>query len=262
MPVPPTVDIAYRPDVAQAFLAEYYRAKDAASGSGIGVLVDESVPFDRGWTVKARLDAGSLQTSVQLTAIALCAPKAPTQDDEGVLGVSLRSGSGRAACGDGELLSAVGFTSGGTGSIQSLVVSGNSATGDGWTTLTAVCIDRTGMSQTTASGSKSVTGGWDDAAYAGCPSGYVATGGGMKYVDRPLGSGAAPRREAAFTAGPISGSTFAAGIRAAATSEPTGPTLAPLLDLPVGRFAYPLVGYTDYNHADVTAYALCIKRSI
>jgi hypothetical protein len=269
IPLPDPIDIPYRPDVAQAFAAEYYRNVDLGGRRTVGTLISKSVPVEQGWTVSATLGKASLQRSITLGVVALCTPLAADVGKPGVLGVAFRTASGKgtvtAACAAGERLTSVGFTSSSMNGVASAAPTATLAGAsilslEGTETVTAVCVRGEGLATTSATGSTTVTGGWDGSTSATCPSGYTAVGGGLAVEFQPQSGkyNSAPQATSSMT--PIGSTTFGAAVRGLAAETPQNPSSRGLIDVPYGNFATPLVVYASHDRAALTVTAICAKR--
>lgn len=269
-PRPEVIDIPYRPDVAQAFAAEYYRAMDEGLGRSVGTLVKASIPVEQGWRVTASLSPASLQTSMVLTVVANCAPLATDTGQPGVLGATIRSfssaGSFTVPCTAGETATAVGFTAANSAGVSTARVdpdlrSTSFLAMNGADTATAVCVKSTGLEVRMASASSTMTGGFDGSVTATCPSGFTVLGGGMTFTWKPLGGGANSRVQAVSAALPIGSKSYGVSIRPSAFHDPTSPaTGSALIDVPDGKFAFPLVAFANHDMTEVAVDATCGRR--
>lgn len=278
-PIPPRPtlsDIEWSEDVRQAFVRLYYTTLDRAPSGAfadtrlVGTLVGESVPFEHGWRVSATLPPWSLQTSLTLSVVALCAPLAASADDPGVLGVTLRSGNGtgsmRASCESDERLSAIGFEGGQMRGLTRMVPNADlsgaefTALGPPGTSLTAVCIRAGGLETTTAVATTNVSGSLDDGTAARCPTGFTVVGGGAQLSYKNLGSGLFASSTAVNTAAPVDSKSFRVVIRSPEINFAKNPSGPLLLDIPAVVGVFPYTAFANRDITEVVAHALCARR--
>lgn len=278
-PVPPkpeVMDLPWSEDIRKAFVSLYYTWMDRAP-SGVfadtrlvGTLVNESMPFEHGWRVTVSLPSWSLQKSLALSVVALCAPLAASVDEPGVLGVALRSMKGTemliARCKAGERLSSIGFDAGEMRGIVSAIPTKDLA-GSEFTvinrtggSLTSVCVRSDGLETTSVTSMTNVSGGYDDGTTASCPSGFSALGAGAQFVYKELGSGRLASATAVSSLNIIGPKDVNVAFRSPNINFPRNPSGPLLLDIPRMVGVYPRTAYATSDITEVTVHAICARR--
>ena len=131
---------------------------------------------------------------------------------------------------------------------------------NGTATITAVCVRAQGFATTSATGSTTVTGGWDGSTSATCPANFTAVGGGASFAAKDLKGNGVSVPQAVSSLTPIDNKTFGVEIRGAAWEPPQSPSGRGLIDIPAGNYAVPLVYYAKHDTTGVTVTAICAQR--
>lgn len=263
--------VPWSPVWAAAMRDIYYRVLDQSQIRQVGVLVSASAPVEQGWQVSLQLPRTSLQSSIDVQVVAICAPITTDPGADGIVGahiVTSAAGKGprTATCPAGERALAVGWRQGVPGGVSSAAIGGDGASvvfgGDVNNTGTAVtvCAPSAGLEVTTASASGGATGGTDGSVTARCSGSSIAVSGGATLLRRTVTGDVFGDSHTLIAAVPTGGASFGVGYRALLRNEPFGSTSAPLNS--EAPFVSPLASFTKVDTSTVEVVAVCARRVV
>lgn len=266
----PLTTIRWSEELASAMRDQYYFTIDLHPVRQLGLLLGASMPVQQGWRVDAGLAMGSLQTSVEVQSVALCAEAAGSIGDDGVMGARIIEGPAfnglsSARCASNEVALGGGW--------KTDVPNGVSVTGlydDGAhqfagaanigerSAAVGICAKRSGLETSIVETSTNATGGFDGSAAAQCPAGWIAVGGSLRLMhENATTSRVTGPHQTVMAALPTDARTFSSSFRGYVT-YPTKPSGRSLTVEPLGVF--PLTAYGSIDTSEVTIGATCARR--